>query len=359
MKNKTKLLEITIMLCIASLFVILIHTSAEAFNYYDQGSNYNIIVFVFKKLISFAVPTFIFLSGFKLFYGDKDYKNKKYLVFLKNRFTKILIPYVVANIVYIIFFINKWNYEYNFFDVLVSIFLKGDIAGFFYFVIIIYQFYILIFLFDFLRKYIYSKWFLLFVFFVNVLFKSRYILNNNNSFTSFYNMYNDRIFMSYIFYFVLGMYFANNVVEVKKIVKNYKAWIFLYLIVVISHTYLSYINYMGLRYYRYAEFVHLIFCSLSIIALYIFSYKLKDILSFKLVKFINRYAALSYHIYLYHIFVMFYMEEFLVNNNVEKIYYSFPIKTLGTIVGSYIISRFIIYMNLKLKQPKKLKEPKI
>ncbi len=40
MKDTKKLFEIYIMIFVVSIFVILIHTSSEPFNYYDKGTTY-------------------------------------------------------------------------------------------------------------------------------------------------------------------------------------------------------------------------------------------------------------------------------------------------------------------------------
>ncbi len=338
------------MLLVSSLFVILIHTSVEPFYYYDKGSIYNIIIFVFKKLISFAVPSFIFLSGFKLFYGDKEYTSYKYFTFLKNRFYKIFVPYFVANFVYIIGYIYMFSAQYEVKQVLISIFLKGNIMGAFYFVVIIFQFYFLTPLFSYLNRYMDKPYILLLSFLINLLVKSRLVLNANTAFNSFYNTYNDRIFLSYIVYFVLGMYFAKNKDVVMRVIKNYKKFIGSYIVVLSIHTYLSYINFMAIWWYKYAEQGHIVFCSISIITLYIISYKCKDFFGDRGRKFINKYARVSYHIYLYHICAIYIIQAILSRIGLTKMYLIFPITTILCIIITYYVSVLIVEGKGKLKQ---------
>ncbi|MGO4182653.1 acyltransferase [Paenibacillus sp. TAF43_2] len=133
------------------LAVIMIHaTSAVVAKYDHKATLYPLYVFL-NTFTKFAVPVFIFLSGFVLFY---NYYNKPFTAtaigqFYKKRISKVLIPFILFSFLYFAF---TRLATYGFSDLQTFIgyftttkFLKMLIFGktyvHLYFVVIIIQFY--------------------------------------------------------------------------------------------------------------------------------------------------------------------------------------------------------------------------
>lgn len=74
---------------------------------------YEIIRILFSKVIShLAVPCFFFISGYLFFYNINDFSKKTYISKLKKRLFTLFIPYLLWNIIAIIFdFFNFYSYH--------------------------------------------------------------------------------------------------------------------------------------------------------------------------------------------------------------------------------------------------------
>jgi surface polysaccharide O-acyltransferase-like enzyme len=92
-------------------------------------------------LFKFAVPAFVFITGLVLFYNYYDRVN--YPGFIRKRFTEIVVPYAIWSLIYMV-----WRRDVTGWDVsaLVS-FVKSLVAGtasyHLWFVVMIFQFYLL------------------------------------------------------------------------------------------------------------------------------------------------------------------------------------------------------------------------
>ena len=103
--------KITIITFICSLFVIWIHTSnldVYGINADSEGVAYVTFILeqIFGKVITFATPMFFFVSGFLFF---RNYELSKTVYKYKSRIKSILIPYIVWNSIYYLFFVIVTN----------------------------------------------------------------------------------------------------------------------------------------------------------------------------------------------------------------------------------------------------------
>ena len=130
---------------IAMIAVITIHVTSAYIGYQSNilvmGMN---VAFILNQLTRFAVPLFILLSGTSLGLSAND---DSYRGFLHKRLTKIGIPYLAWTAVYIIYNNHSDLSAINFRSVLRTV-LLGQAAPHLYFVVIIFQFYLI---FPFLR----------------------------------------------------------------------------------------------------------------------------------------------------------------------------------------------------------------
>ncbi|HIJ71375.1 MAG TPA: acyltransferase [Planctomycetes bacterium] len=118
---------------IAIIAVVAIHTIP--WRYYQDYA-----VLSYRQLLNFAVPAFLFISGYWL--SKKPVQSfNDYKYFLKKRLLRIFIPYLFWSL---IFLTNEAVKLHNI-DFLQSIFklLTGGVSDHFYFVIVIAQLYIL------------------------------------------------------------------------------------------------------------------------------------------------------------------------------------------------------------------------
>jgi surface polysaccharide O-acyltransferase-like enzyme len=80
----------------AALSVIAIHATAPYVISEPAG-------FIWNQLMRYAVPLFIILSGFLLYYADRKKEHLNYGQFMRKRLTKIFIPYLIWTLVYTLF----------------------------------------------------------------------------------------------------------------------------------------------------------------------------------------------------------------------------------------------------------------
>ena len=88
---KRKITEISVYEFFICMFVITIHLLSEGVDVFTKWSAASVILSTLTRLISFAVPGFIFTSAIKLFYKYSDRKFN-YFKFLLGRFLKVYIP---------------------------------------------------------------------------------------------------------------------------------------------------------------------------------------------------------------------------------------------------------------------------
>lgn len=194
---KERLWELEILRAVACIAVIMIHTTAEVIFDGIAGRPMLLSLAFLNVSSKFAVPAFIFLSGFSLYYNHRDEKIN-YPRFLWKRLRHVLSPYLCWTLIYYAAFIAVGYYTFSAGFLLDSI-LLGDMSYHLYFIPIIVQFYLLFGVFRFCFNRYNSHVLLLLAAAANIAFL-RY----------FSFIYIDRFFMRYIVFFALGMYFVKN-----------------------------------------------------------------------------------------------------------------------------------------------------
>lgn len=263
--------------------VITIHLTADPVLYLRKDSIWYFIFFIINKSLSFAVPGFIFLSGFKLY---NKYQNNKIDLkkFYEGRIQKIIFPYFIAYLIYFTFYriMNVPN-NTNFFSGL----LLGTLTAHFYYIIIAVQFYLIFPLLNYLFNKC-DKFILIFSFIATLIFAQFLIFN-----------YSDRLFITYIFYFVFGMYIAKYYSQ--KQLDYIKVFAIIFVLILIAHIYLSYKMSLGFVWYKLSSIGQVVYVSLAIAILYYICNKIKNKKIEQITNFINPY---TFNIFLYHILIM-------------------------------------------------------
>lgn len=290
MKRSKEITLISSLLCLA---VIMIHITAAPVGALEWGGVPHILIYAVNRGLSFAVPGFIFLSGFKLYakYGQKEMSLGE---FTRGRLLKIVVPYLVSVAVY---FVCMYTAGWATFAKIPEYIFLGTLAAHFYYIVIAVQLYIL---FPIL-KYVFDR----FPIPLTVLaFASTVILNQFIQFT-----YSDRFFGTYIFYFVLGMLFARYKPHVRSRVFGIVSTV-LALLVGVGHITTYYLAIWRGEYYRLAGVMNVLYFTLSIAALMSIAawltskwdaiYKCASVLD-----------NASYEIYLYHLLLVIFVERAL------------------------------------------------
>ncbi|WP_253735810.1 acyltransferase [Paenibacillus sp. FJAT-26967] len=163
--RKMRINEIDIVRAVAIIAVVLIHSTPEAAMYSwqgtvvpDEGSLSQIVMFTLNRLSQFAVPMFILISGLVLFYRySGNWSFKTAVQFYYKRLWSVVIPYLVWSFIYYIY--NPWLAGVPM-NLSAGDFLEkikwADTGYHLYFMIIIFQFYLL---FPLLMTFVRYKWF--------------------------------------------------------------------------------------------------------------------------------------------------------------------------------------------------------
>ncbi|MGD8188711.1 acyltransferase [Brevibacillus ginsengisoli] len=93
---ENRLREFDLVRAFAALSVIAIHVTAG----YVATNQFG---YVWNQLMRYAVPLFIMLSGFLLFYVDQGRAPVTYGHFIRVRFKKVIIPYVLWTLIYFLY----------------------------------------------------------------------------------------------------------------------------------------------------------------------------------------------------------------------------------------------------------------
>lgn len=187
---------------LAIIGVVFIHSST--------GENIHISLRIVDGIFKFAVPLFIFISGY-FTYLNKDKIKMSYKKYIYSRVKKIIIPYVVLTLISALIFSTPLK------KVLFNI-VFGTATVPYYYIIVIFQMYILSFYL--LKKFEKNnKKFLITSFIITVSYSALY----------YFQLYTKRMiyipyfmwqFPNYLFYFILGFSVNTNIWNaIKKIEK--------------------------------------------------------------------------------------------------------------------------------------------
>ncbi|KMT21180.1 acyltransferase [Clostridium cylindrosporum] len=217
--GKKRIYEVDILRGIAFLAVVLQHSLA-GFIYDSNLKVYESITSsLLLNIIRFAVPLFVVMTGFSLYYSDK---GNGYLEFIKKRFNQIILPYLLWTVVYDLFmFLITGMKVKGLYDTLIE-YLKyvftGTASYHLWYMVMIIQFYLIYPIFKKLINKNNTKkinTLVLVAFFViHVGLLYWYNFYSGGLYESLTGLlkdvlaYRDRLFIMWMFYFVIGAYFA-------------------------------------------------------------------------------------------------------------------------------------------------------
>lgn len=218
---RERLIEYDLLRIFAALAVIAIHVTAR----YDLGSSW--LVFLGNQATRNAVPMFIIMSGFVLYFADRQ-RWLPVQFFLSRRFGRVLNPYIFWTVIYVLatawFYRQSWPDTQSFAVSLAKHLMFG--TGFFhlYFLIIIFQLYLL---YPLLRIWLkrYPGSLLLLSFVLTLTGQTLVYLSELKLITLPYlGFLYCTLFPLWLFYFVLGMYMAAHTKEMANLVRG-REWL--------------------------------------------------------------------------------------------------------------------------------------
>lgn len=304
--------EISLLNSLFCVIVIFIHILSFAVASYPVNTAQFIAVMIPWRLSSFVVQGFLTLSGIKLFLTRKEHFD--YAKYYKSRAKAILLPYLLWSVLYYDFYILFYGYTPSIKFFAGSV-LSGYIASHLYFIVIIVQFYLLTPLW---RKIVYklSPKVVLPIAFVLTLLCEKYMPQViSGIFPNLNYTVNDRVFTTYLFYWLVGCYIGDRYEKFKGLVLKYSKYVYIVFGIITALN--VYLSYRALCLYDSIPYLNYVWATYAVCATF-FTYTLalslpKSFYEGKVFEFIKKIDRSSFTIYLCHMLVIL-----LVNMHLQK-----------------------------------------
>lgn len=297
--RKKKLGELDILRGLVCLLVILIHTTSEGVGILKSGSLSSIGIGILNSSLRFAVPAFIALSGFTLAYVYFDQNREfKCLEFYKKRLKTIVLPYIGWNIIYGVYFIQKYQMKFTAYEFLEKL-IYGDLVYHMYFMVIIFQLYIIFPIF----RWLYKKY--------NPLGITALLgIINYISYSSVSGEHADIFILNYIGFFALGIQLALDYPKTKLFLKQkFKLILGVNLGLTLYHFSCNYAAQHYNKLLPFSGYVWILFSTSSILAYLIFAIYLEERKP-KLGNYLKLISIESFTIYLSHPLLLFWISDY-------------------------------------------------
>ncbi len=350
-KSSPKRPELSLCTVIFCLLVIFIHVSSEPVSTYRTDSVLFVLTMSLHRLSSFVVQGFLFLSGVKLFLnfrpnGDDSFSYRKFYL---SRLRRVVLPYLAAVVMFYAYYLVSGVYSFSIPNFLRHIFL-GDLVSHFYFVVIICQFYLLIPLWRFMAKRA-NPTMILIGSLILMIILGRHLPEILQVFGVPWFDHNHRLFTSYLFYFVLGVFVGTNYDRFLEMLrKQTTAITAAWLVTAAINCFFLYLIKIGKYYPYWLDTFHVLYCYLSILLSLTMADRIcrTDFFKNKLSKAAALVDKASYHIYLVHPIFIFLTDRVLNKIGVESISLRYLLRFLAV----YALSIGMCFL-WKVRFPKK------
>lgn len=251
-------------------------------------------------------------------------KKERWIYYAKSRFLKIYLPYVLTVSVYYLYFVWRGYFHFSLAN-LAGYILRGDLSAQFYFVVVIMQFYLLKRLWEFVINRIPVFWIVA----VSAIVTVCGVLY----FGKIFGIYNDRIFTTYLIYWILGCYTGKNYDIIINTIRKISLPIFIsfFIVAVVELSF----GYLKVLPYAVSEVVHILYCICAITASMALATHISDYaMEFKILKKVN---VSGYYIYLWHVILIFVAEQIMDSYNIYEIGKRFFVRGVFVYVLSIIL----------------------
>lgn len=341
-ERKKHINEIFLLRAVACLSIVLFHAIETSINLNISDSySFNLIESI-KVLLTFGTPTFVFISMLLISYSYSDNLPKYFLI---KRAKLLLMPFLAMAIFYAFTYVAKsTNYivDYSAVKLIIKYSIINILGGYHgYFILIIFQFYILCHLFN---RYL-SK--------MNPFATITVALIINLTYLAIFNYLPSPIdnkivgylwygwfkipFVAWVFYFVLAYYCGRNYDYFLYVIRKYEKIILVSAIAIGSTTIvLENLNLIPSS----SKSVMMIFFTTSMIGvIYNIATRIKTIPYFFI-----KISQYSFSIYLIHMFYLTIMKNILLKHDIDfsvfSILFLFIVSIVASMLTAYIFNKF-------------------
>jgi len=346
-----KIKEIDYLRGLTTIFVILIHLTSNCITYPKNSLTYQIFGSI-NCALTFAVPTFLFISALIMTYQAKYKKQLNWVKFITKRIFKVLSALILWSIIYILY---KGNINEITIKKLINYLVLGKASYHLYFIPLIMQLYLIFPIIWFLTKKLskirinHKLSFILCLIVASIIQYYFTIIFRLNIFKTF--AYFSTIIFSYTLPIAIGTWIGFNYTEVKNFFNKYVALILIVLTSISGYYYIKF-EFINYTYKSTLLFSPLYWCLIILTLTYLLRY-------IKKCAFLNNISKYSFVIYLSHPLILNFLNakfkwETINFTSSTLVNYSFSIliKFIIVISTSYLFS-FIWYTLKKYCLPKK------
>ena len=316
MTHKTRHIEeLSYFNAIACLLVVFIHVSSYGITYASPDSLQAALLYFPWRLSAFVVPAFLFSSALKMaLHFQENTTLLDYLKYVTGKFRTIYLPYAAWNVVYLIAFLFIGYATFS-----PVLFLKnlfwGSLSSPFYYIVIAMQFYLLQPLWNWIIRHI--PWYTALPISILITFAA----SKMNSILSLWELefpYVDRIFPTYLIFWVLGLYIGQNYETIRARLDRSTSGIVSSLSVIIIFSFVTYLQYSRGIWLFDMTYFKIFTDILSISILLQICLKLNEAapLVRKTLSFVS---SASFSVYLSHCLVLTLATHFLMVGGIQKI----------------------------------------
>ncbi len=340
-KRRTEISLLNVLFC---LLVIFIHCISYPVSAFLPGSLSYTAVMLPWRMTSFVVPGFILLAGVKLFLTGKD--TLPFSRYIKGRLRGVLLPYAVAFAVYYLVFAVFYDYPIDILFISKN-FILGSLVYHLYFIPILMQFDLLFPLWKRLLKNCSPLLVIPFALLISGIFEMQFPSLLKGVFPDAEFLYNDRLFTTYLGYWLIGCYAGKYYGEFSEILqKNFRFITAVFLSLFCVTAYYSYLAYNGISAVPALGWIHNLYVLSAILFLYAWSLK-KGAGIFEKIPLSSRLDSASFYIYLYHVLVLLGVDMLLGKLGIFAQGLSFLVRTV--LVYTITPALCIAYVALKKK----------
>lgn len=320
--------EIPIIRAIAAIMVVTVHLTANSYHYNNVFTNE--WIGYLNQLCRLGTPIFAIISAFLLTASviNRGFDLK---YFVKSRFTKIFIPYLIWTTFYLsyrYFYLHNLNQDIS----LYTYFMKGNAQYHLYFILTVIQFYIF---FPILHRFKKGKPLvgaLVLSAIINLWWINKgNIILENKAVEELLN--NQSFLLNWIFYFMLGIAYAKYYSEFQDFIFKYKKVLIVCIAIMFVDLIIS-IDTNNL--FTSIHSFNLIYIPLFLIFVnYIYHHIAKEPILFNILTLIGNY---SMGIYLVHVFVMYTLKRTKLFVNMAETYMFVPM-----LISIICVSVILVY----------------
>ena len=298
--TRKRVSEISALNVLFCLLVIFIHVVSYVLVLLPKRTVGYTMLMLPWRLSTFVVQGFVFLSGLKLFLNNSQ---RGYIKHLKTRFIGIVLPYTLCFVIYYVYFMICYDYKLDPVFIFKN-YISGNLVYHLYFIPIILQFDLLLPLW---KKIInrYSPLVIIpFAVIVTILCE-RYLPSIIGlAFPNFVFKFNDRFFLTYLSFWIIGCYAGKNYESFCRLIKeNFSVIWKIFVACLVLTGILCCVAYNEIASVSSLNTVHYMYVLSAIVFFYALVLKIPRgvVENNKLILRIDKY---SFYIYLYHVLIL-------------------------------------------------------